>query len=235
MVLVWCVARRTGCRRDRVTSSNTAGSRREISADARQAAPSRAAIRATGSDHIHISIGISVDQDFETLHTVLVTSGHSHRAILTHAGHRAPSARTATFRTRVARQSIPASEFPGAFGTHVRSLARVELRVSLEIVQTTKPCLTSLTEKGLLVRVRKQVRLEIMVPGERLVAVMTGVLASRASGGRSRWTERCGRSRGTESWSSRCGRRKLFGGTAGPQRLHRERELCVAVPARLKE
>jgi len=134
VVLVRCVAGRTRCWRDRVASGDTAGSRREVGADAGEAAPSRAAIRTASPDHIDIPIRVSIDQAFQTLHAVLVAPSHSQRAILTHACHRAPSAGTATFRTRVTSQSIASRKFPRALGTHVRSLTRMEFRVALEIV-----------------------------------------------------------------------------------------------------
>lgn len=158
MVLVRRVAGRTRCWRDRVASSDAARSRREVSADAGEAAPPRAPIRTAGPDHIHIPIVVSIDQAFD-IHAVLVASSHPQRAILTHACHRAPAAGTATFRTCVASQSIASREFPRALGAHVRSFARVEFRVALEVVQTTEPCLAGLAEEWLLVRVGEKVRL----------------------------------------------------------------------------
>lgn len=126
MVLVRCVAGRARCWGDRVTSGHTARSRREVGADAGEAAPPRAAIRTAGPDHVHISIVVSIGQAFDTLHAVLVASSHPQRAILTHACHRAPAAGTTTFRTCVASQGIASREFPRALGAHVRSFTRVE-------------------------------------------------------------------------------------------------------------
>lgn len=59
----------------------------------------------------------------------------------------------------------------------------MQLRVALEIVQSAELGVASRARKGFLVRMSEQMRLEVMVSGEGLRAVRTGVLRHRAYDG----------------------------------------------------
>lgn len=88
-------------------------------------------------------------------------------------------------------ECVTARKFAAAFVADVRALASVEFRVTLEVVQAAEAGLAGLAEERLFVRVREEMRFEIVVASEGLVAVRTCVLATGSA--RSCGGEGCGR------------------------------------------
>lgn len=73
------------------------------------------------------------------------------------------SARTATLALVVAGKRITSSELPSAFLAGVGPLSRMQLLVTLQIVQPPKPGIAGFAFVRLLLAVCKQVTLEVMV------------------------------------------------------------------------
>ena len=131
--------------------------RRKVSPDARQAFAAGPVV-VGGVDHVDVAVRIVVDQTLEALHGVgVVAEAGAERAVLADAGHGAAAAGTATLGARVSGQSVAARKLAAALGAHVRPLARVQLRVALEVVQAAEAGLADIAQERLLVRMGEQV------------------------------------------------------------------------------
>jgi len=77
-----------------------------------------------------------------------------------------PPPRTSSRSLVVTRQRIPPCESPTTLVAGVRPFARVQLRVTLQVVQTPEARLTRLAHIWLFLAVRQQVALEIVMASE---------------------------------------------------------------------
>lgn len=85
------------------------------------------------------------------------------------------SSSTASWAFTVSRQCITASEFALTLLAYVRPLASVELRMSLEIMQSSEPLVAAITCEWLLLAMSEQMAFEIMMACEFSCAVGTFV------------------------------------------------------------